>query len=413
MDFLSLYQKLIDSLASGSIEKLVSTAAEALHQHIVVLDTGYKVLASCPKEMIGDRYWDAQQQYGMVPEENLKSIFENKYPDASFKGVSYIDWGDVVVPRAVSSIQYKGRSFGHISVYHTDSSMSKEDVTQACECLDRILRVYFINSNGVNLSNNAVSSALLSRIFLGKVITPALMSQWEAAVGNKLTGKYLLVASADDDVQLDKGQILLGYMRNFHCFVDFAEINGYHYYLFYNIHSKNYVPSIVEHLRDLLTRYKVTVGISCLFDDLSDIQSYMFQARKALKIGRINDPGSYIYFYTDLLSDIMLSYISDSLDSINSTHSLLRDLQTDDLISGTQYYETLVTYLNCMCDSAKSAKSLNIHRNTLLYRINHIQEYYNVSFSDEELMRSLAISAYVCSYKARHNICEISQEDKL
>lgn len=412
MDVLSLYQKLLDSLAAGSIDDLISTAAETLNQHIVVLDTGYKVLASYPKEMIGDRYWDAQQQYGMVPEENLKQIFENKYPDASFKGISYIDWGDVEVPRAVSSVQYKGRAFGHISVYHTDASMSKEDVIQACECLDRILRVYFINSNGLNLSSNAVSSALLSRIFLGQGITAALMSQWQSAVGNTLCGKYLLIAIAGSEVQLDKGSILLGYMRNFHRYVDSAEINGYHYFLFYNIKSHKYVPSLVEHLEVLLTRYRVSAGISTLFDDLSNVRSYMFQARKSLKIGRETAPDAYLHFYSGLISDIMLSYISGALDSINSTHPLLRELQTDDLTAGTRYYETLVTYLNCMCDSAKSAKELDIHRNTLLYRINHIQDYYGVSFSDTELIRALSISAYVCSYKEKHHVCEISQDDQ-
>lgn len=409
MDIVTLYNKLLDALTSGSLDALIKTAAEHLHQHIVVLDTSYNVLASYPHELIGDIYWDAQQQFGFVPEENLNMIFENKYPDATFKGIKYIDWGNVVFPRAVSSILHKGRSLGHVSIYHTDTSVSREDTISACECLEKLLRIHFINSEGIYLSSDAITSALVSKIFMGQQITPSLLTQWEKAVGCKLAGKYLLFAFPSKNIQFGKLEVIFGRMNGIHRYIAAAEINKYHYLLFYNIPSDSYAASICERLQDFLDGYKLTTGVSELFNDLSDIQSYMFQSRRALNTGLGMTHDSRILYYSSLLAEIMMSFIVDNIDSVNSTHPLLKALKADDAVNGTQYYETLITYLNCMCDSAVSAKALNIHRNTLLYRVNHIQESYSCSFNDMKLMRALTLSAYVCSYRQELETCEKSQ----
>ena len=73
----------------------------------------------------------------------MKKIFENKYPDATFAGVSYITWGDIVYPRCVTSLKDNGKALAHVSIYHTDPSMSREEIIDVCTCLDHILRVYF------------------------------------------------------------------------------------------------------------------------------------------------------------------------------------------------------------------------------------------------------------------------------
>lgn len=46
MDRAKIYDVLLDKLFANSLEEIVAAAAELLNQHIVVLDTSYKVLAS-------------------------------------------------------------------------------------------------------------------------------------------------------------------------------------------------------------------------------------------------------------------------------------------------------------------------------------------------------------------------------
>lgn len=411
MEIDTFYNSLLDDLASGSLEKMVSSAATFLHQHVVVLDNSYNVLASYPREQIGDMYWDAQQQYGFVPEENLNRIFENKYPDATFRGVKYLDWGDILFPRAVSTVQHKNRSLGHVSIYHTDGLLSKEDLMKACECLERVLKIYFLNSEGVYASSNAVTSALVSKVFLGQQVTPTLLSQWEKAVGYSLTGDFFLVAFRSEDLQFGKSEVIYGRMNSIHRYVAAAEINKYNYLLFYNIRSKRYAEAICERLLNFLRSYNLYAGVSELFKGLGGIQAYMFQSRRALDIAQETGTGQYMNFYENVFAEVMMSFITNNMDAVNYVHPLLKKLKGDDALNDTQYYETLITYLNCMCDSAVSAKQLNIHRNTLLYRVNHIQENYQCSFRDERLMKALCLSAFVCEYKQALNSCEKVQTE--
>ena len=76
----------------------------------------------------------------------------------------------------------------------------------------------------------------------------------------------------------------------------------------------------------------------------------------------------------------------------------------------TQYCKTLTVYLDCICDSAKAAKALFIHRNTMLYRLKHIEETYDVSFNDADFVKDLMMSAWIRSEKEKApGICEESQ----
>lgn len=177
MDRAKIYDVLLDKLFANSLEEIVAAAAELLNQHIVVLDTSYKVLASWPHELIGDLYWDAQQKFGYVPEENIRMIFENKYPNATFEGISYVDWGNVNVPRCVATLQYRGKAMGHVSIYHTGQNLSVEEVREACACVEQVLKVFFINNNRIATSNNTVMSAIISRLFLGQSLSANLTEE--------------------------------------------------------------------------------------------------------------------------------------------------------------------------------------------------------------------------------------------
>jgi len=64
----------------------------------------------------------------------------------------------------------------------------------------------------------------------------------------------------------------------------------------------------------------------------------------------------------------------------------LARLHEHDRDHGTRYVETLTAYLDCFGDSARTAKRLKIHRNTLRYRIRRLAELAPVDF-DQPLQR--------------------------
>lgn len=407
MDTIEFYNLLLDKLASNSIQGIVDAAADYLHQHITVLDLSYNVLAMHPREKIGDPYWDPQSEYGFVPEYNMKKIFENRYPDATFAGVSYITWGDIVYPRCVTSLLEKGKALAHVSIYHTDQSVSREEIISACSCMEHILRVYFLNNNRIATANGTIMSALVSKLFMGQQITQAYLDEWERSSGQPLRGNYFVVSISNDDIHSSILEFLSTRMGNLHSCSAFAELQKCNYILFYGIPNLRYMNDLADRLLDFVNSYKLHIGISAMFSELGHIETYMYQCRKALSIGRISEPDRKLHRFDELRTDIMFSYILSSMDKVNYTHPLFVRLREADVKNDTQYCKTLSVYLNCICDSAKASKELFIHRNTMLYRIKHIEETYNVSLSNEALVKDLMMSVWACEQKEKTpDICE-------
>lgn len=410
MDRAKIYDVLLEKLSDNSLEELVGTAAELLNQHIVVLDTSYKVLASWPHELIGDLYWDAQQKYGYVPEENVRMIFENKYPDATFEGISYVDWGNVNVPRCVATLQYRGKAMGHVSIYHTGKNLSVEEVREACACIEQVLKVFFINNNRIATSNNTVMSAIISRLFLGQSLSANLTEEWARASGSELRGKFLIAAISAQSMHKSIFELLTSRLSSVHKYTASAEIDNYCYILFYNMQNEAAAGGALSRLKDYLVFYNIHCGVSEVFEDLDAVQYYMFQARRAHKC-QGDDKHGPLSLYRELRTDIMLDYILANVAPVNFMHELFLKLIADDKQNGTQYYVTLLAYLDCMFDSAAAAAKLNVHRNTLLYRINHIQEQHDCSFSDPDFMRDLLLSSWVFRrFEVVGSDCETAQK---
>lgn len=411
MNLTELYQLLLDLLPQNSLERLVRGAAEYLHQHITVLDTGYQVLASWPRELIGDPYWDDQQKYGHVPENNLQQIFKNKYPDSTFVGTTYIDWGNVIIPRGVASLTWNNRSLGHVSIYHTDPTLSREDLIGAVECLARVLRIFFLNHDLLYTTNEVVMSSLFSQLFSGHVIDWSFREQWNKFSGSTLEGNYVVISIERINIHQSIIELIRSRLKIIHKHTAYVELEKFCYILFYKVSSEKHWRSILSLLADYLRSYRLPCGISQYFSSLDQLQSYMYQSRRALKLGTNIFPDLLVYSYPDLQAYSMLDYITENVEPINYKHSLLLQLELEDKQNGTQYFETLITYLTSMCNSAEAAVRLCVHRNTLLYRLKHIEEYCNCDLSDSHTLRELALSAMVYTYDIERKACVFSQTE--
>lgn len=395
LNIAELYSQLLDKTINSSLSDIIKTASIYLHQHITMLDVSFNLLTSWPQETIGDPYWDAQQTYGYVPEENLTSIYNHKYPNKTFSGPVYIDWGNVVIPRCAISLIHQEKTLGHVSIYHTDYSLSKEDLMQALICLCKVLKLYLIKFSVSTTSQETIKTALVSRIFFGQRIDDYFYQQWESATGQTLCGKYFVIAISQQNLHNSILTYLSQRLSHSHSKSAYVEVDGYGYFLFYGIDSNRNVNIIIQQFRSILQSYKLYCGISMLFTDLKEINSYMYQSRKALEFGKTYEKNQCCHHYVNHRTNIMLSYIAENMHPCNYTHELFSLLIAEDQKKGTQYYKTLCTYLDCGLDSFKTASQLVIHRNTLLYRIRHIETEYSVSFNDPIYLKNLLLSHMV------------------
>ena len=116
-------------------------------------------------------------------------------------------------------------------------------------------------------------------------------------------------------------------------------------------------------------------GLSNRFTNIQEIRKYYNQSLKSAQLGRKlkNAPGLYRY---EEMSIFHLMEICESKDYnlLDFCHPALLVLKNYDQEKNTDFFNTLYQYLNFSQNTQKTANYLNIHKNTLLYRIDKIKK---------------------------------------
>lgn len=161
-------------------------------------------------------------------------------------------------------------------------------------------------------------------------------------------------------------------------------------------------------LRKVAQLNGLEVGVSNAFEKLVDIRTYHQQARSAIEYGglvshAIDDHG--LYHYRDYAYVQMLAVTARGHDLLTFCHPALRKLLDYDKAHGADLMETLFEYLQCAGNTTRAAAMLNLHKNTLLYRLNRIREIMGTDLSSGEecfqLMFSFRVLLYLGLYVPR------------
>ena len=130
-------------------------------------------------------------------------------------------------------------------------------------------------------------------------------------------------------------------------------------------------------------------GISDSFSDLRNLYQHYLQARVALQHGEAQ-AGSFHH-----IKDHMVPYIFQVITSQNELdmrHPSLEIMKNYDCQNGSDYYRILKVYLQCGCSQTQAAEKLFLHRNTLIRKIEKIQELFPVDLNNYEVRLHLMMS---------------------
>ena len=112
-----------------------------------------------------------------------------------------------------------------------------------------------------------------------------------------------------------------------------------------------------------------------------------------------------VYHYCDYAYVQMLGLTNTQYNLLNFVHPSLMRLARYDRDHGTELMDTLFIYLQNACNTQRAAKMLNLHKNTLLYRMGRIREILgcNLSSGEDQFMLQLSyrVLFYLDLFKSR------------
>ncbi len=134
----------------------------------------------------------------------------------------------------------------------------------------------------------------------------------------------------------------------------------------------------------------INVGISSIVRDLAGFCNRVSETNACIKIGKELNKGS-VYRYDKMGMDIVLYKILQDEDVKQSYLNKVLMLINYDMKYNSNIFETLKNYVLHQGNLAMAARSLDVHRNTIKYRLNKAEELLDIDLTSTNSFLNLAI----------------------
>jgi len=135
----------------------------------------------------------------------------------------------------------------------------------------------------------------------------------------------------------------------------------------------DYAKKIINFIKQKIDGH-IIAGVSEVYSDWRDFPCSYKEGELALTIGQTFFPEENIYFFKNVQFEYGLTFIPKSLSEAFSSQ-ILSSLINEPLNSyKEELLNTLETFFNKDMNVTKTAESLFVHRNTVLFRLNRIKE---------------------------------------
>ncbi len=134
------------------------------------------------------------------------------------------------------------------------------------------------------------------------------------------------------------------------------------------------------------------ICLSDEYENLRDTTAQLELARMALNFSATDLRGDNLIEVDDYKPLIAYFYARSNSNLDIFTNNLLERIKKYDAKCGTAYLETLRVCIHCNQDPGLIAHTLNIHKNTVFYRLRQLKELFNVDLKNMRQIANLYFS---------------------
>lgn len=389
-----LTNDLINAISkNSSLDELIKIAYYHLENPIIITNACRYICSSyTDNKNINEQVWQDYINNSYADSDYLKKL----YYDINFRqSISFfnqpiiVDYYDIMNHRMlVCPIIRDDFNIAYIHVLEVNKPLSKID-TQILNILKKILIPIIIRDDRFTLNKNTPFDPLFYY----------LINQED--VDLKYINNYLKVF--DLNLETNLFLIYIDQVDNMDFFENIKSLYDILNRLFYNHYiylSNNKIYILYKDGLNLKTDEKnlfyqflkennLKASISQPFSKISDFKNAIYQADKALFMGKKLDPNKYIYYFSDYMVNIILfSFISH-----NNINDLI-DLSFFDFIKSNN--DELINTLKVYCENngniQMTSSKLHVHSNTLKYRLQKIKNLYFIDAFDKNNLIKLKLS---------------------
>lgn len=154
-------------------------------------------------------------------------------------------------------------------------------------------------------------------------------------------------------------------------------------------------PELYRQITELAKSNNLHIGISNAFSHPVEFPVYYHQAQRVQSIAKRSPHLFGLFFFSDFAFYILLNSIEDKGLLQHTKMPLLADIEAYDAEKNSALYETLKVYAQTGFSKNRTADLMFLHRNTVNYRIQQLENLFSIDFSDPSLLFKLQYSFYI------------------
>jgi len=385
------------------LQDILDAGRAMVNNPLILTDLTHKVLAITEEADINDMNWhDIKNQGGIPLKWADKDTIENCYMRSKIENRPVLD---VVTGEGLSflrkALTAQDKLIGYLDSPCYSGSFSHEE----CDILNLIgdlCAVYMQKDNGYGDSPENLLEFFIADLLSGRISDEHLIEERFRHFRWNLKGP-ICILTAQFDASSDNNRKSHFKALCQKLSADYPALTMF----IYGLDIKIITPvnscltsesNLIEDLTDKLRDEGLSTGVSRVFTHKGDFAHFNSQAEKALQLGKLLHPEKHLYYYDSYAVFHTLEICGDSADLMQFCHSAIFTLAEYDKDHDTNMLESLQAYLMHNKNVAKAASVLYIHRNTMNYRINKINDLLDIDLSNTEVNFHLLYSFHILEY---------------
>jgi len=378
--------KLFSESQKDNPEQRIIDACEEMFGPMVLLDMELKLIAmskNYPKGTVNE-FWDSFLENGSLLLEQMKVV-------RSFWGLQHYTERfhcrvkqnniapDYTYNTIISYVNEENKLLGQLVIFSQTPPAKSE-----CQLARTVEKAFsYIKNKKSSIGDNEYISVIFSNLLKNSDVnhhyeeTLFLLSSWERQ--DKIT-----IAVFQN---LFNDKTLPGYLSKIKILLPACIITASDQTVTCCI-NETQTHNIADQVNKIVDSLSLRCGISNTYTGLQNIYIQGRQASDALKCGR----GKSVSYFSEFSFKILLRNLDDKLYRSFCIHPALDTLRTYDKNHNTQLFETLRVFLQCERGYLAASKVLGFHRNTIIDRIQKIQDILCLDLNSSDEREYLLLS---------------------
>lgn len=415
-------------LSNEGFQKILDCAYAGMKTTLVMLNAGYKVLASCYEPGLQDSLTAELQENGYLSFETVKEITSRASEQGTgADGAGYIEY--VCAQTGLSTIlwpiEYENTVVGRLVVVLKDSRPSP-NYLDLCRILIFYLRQYMLSGRSASYGGNAAFGSLAADLIEMKLRDPEELKERLKQVPLVIKSYYhLLVVSFPNEIGPAFPQqsaepfspaaappnipwnYVVSQLQQIFPFSNITIYRNEILILVRKTSKSSRYEFDIDAVTHILSYYNGYMAVGNYSKFLTSLAPIYHQTRSAVHLGRAmsKNPEQRVFYYEDYaiyqeieLAAMGLRNVYGITDYVYLCHPALIRLLRHDRQHNNDLCRVLYVYLITDRNAAEAARKLYLHRNTMLYKIAKIEEILGQSLDDSTFRSRLQYSYYVLEY---------------